>query len=105
METARQILLFLTQKDKRNQKEISDFVSLSPATVNWHMKRLENMGLVIAKHEGRNVWYLLNVDRSIILALLKTYHPAIWERWADRLAELLGDLSQGFRGESEYSEK
>jgi hypothetical protein len=53
------------------------------------MQRLSKSRLIETKHEGANVMYLVKADRAQVLALLKSYHPAIWERWADRLADII----------------
>ena len=39
--------------------------------------------------KGASVRYLVKVNRAEILTLLKNYHPTVWERWADRLADIL----------------
>jgi hypothetical protein len=58
------------------------------------MRRLSDTGLVEAKHDRVNVRYLVRDDRAEILALLRSYHPAVWERWADRLASIISDMEQ-----------
>ena len=93
-ETERDILLFLIQNPDASQKELSDYVRISPASINWHMRRLSDIGLVETKHEGVNVQYLIRDDRAEILALLRSYHPAVWERWVDRLANVILDMER-----------
>ena len=93
-ETDRDILLFLIQNPDATQRELSEYVRISPASINWHMQRLSDTGLVEAKHEGMNVRYFVRDDRAEILALLRSYHPAVWERWADRLANIILDLER-----------
>jgi hypothetical protein len=53
------------------------------------MKRLSQAGFVEPRREGGFVFYAVRGDRAKILALLRSYHPRIWERWAERLADLL----------------
>jgi predicted transcriptional regulator len=93
-ETERDILLFLIQNPDATQKELSEYVRISPASINWHMRRLSETGLVEAKHDRTNVRYLVRDNRAEILALLKSYHPAVWDRWADRLANIILDMEQ-----------
>jgi predicted transcriptional regulator len=93
-ETDRDILLFLIQNPEATQKELSEYVRISSASINWHMRRLSDTGLVEAKHDRVNVRYLVRDDRAEILALLRSYHPAVWERWADRLASIISDMEQ-----------
>jgi predicted transcriptional regulator len=93
-ETERDILLFLIQNPDATQKELSEYLRISPASINWHMRRLSDTGLTEAKHDRTNVRYLIRDDRAEILALLKSYHPAVWDRWADRLANIILDMEQ-----------
>jgi len=93
-ETDRDILLFLIQNPNATQKELSEYVRISPASINWHMGRLSDTGLVEAKRDRMNVRYLVRNNRAEILALLKSYHPAIWERWADRLANIISHMER-----------
>ena len=88
-ETERDLLLFLMQNPTATQKELSGFARVSPSTINWHMQRLTKARLIETTREGANVRYLVKVNRSEILTLLKNYHPTVWERWADRLADIL----------------
>jgi predicted transcriptional regulator len=97
-ETERDILLFLIQNPDATQKELSEYVRISPASVNWHMRRLSDTRLVEAKHDGMNVRYLVQDNRAEILALLRSYHPVVWERWGDRLANIISDMERETQG-------
>ena len=88
-ETERDLLLFLMQNPNASQKELSGYARVSPSSINWHMQRLTKARLIETTREGANVKYLVKVNRVEILTLLRNYHPAIWERWADRLADIL----------------
>jgi len=90
-ETERDILLFLMQNPEATQKELAGYAMISPSSINWHMRRLSKSGLIETKHEAGSVRYLVKVDRPQLVALLKNYHPTVWERWADRLADILSE--------------
>jgi len=90
-ETERDLLLYLMHNPNATQKELSGYAKISPSSINWHMRKLSESGLVESKHEGANVRYSVKVKRAQVLALLKSYHPTVWERWADRLADLLSE--------------
>jgi len=90
-ETERDLLLFLMQNPNATQKELSEYARISPSSINWHMRRLSKSRLIETKHEGGSVRYLVKMNRPQILALLKSYHPTIWERWADRLTDILSE--------------
>jgi predicted transcriptional regulator len=88
-ETERDIVLYLIRNPLAAQKELSEFARISASSTNWHMKRLSQAGFVQPRREGGFVFYTVRGDRARILALLRNYHPRIWERWAERLADLL----------------
>lgn len=88
-ETERDILLYVIKHPNSNQKDISNFMQISPASTSWHMKRLSKTGLLWAKREGGSILYTVRGEPAKILNLLKSYHPAIWDKWAERLAELI----------------
>jgi predicted transcriptional regulator len=88
-ETERDILLYLLRTPDATQKELSEFAKVSPSSVSWHMKRLDQAGLVETRRQGGFAYYMVKGDPARILHLLKDYHPRIWETWAERLADLL----------------
>lgn len=100
-ENERDILLFLVGHQDCTQKALVDHVGLSPGTVNWHIKRLQAAGLVEARHEGQFVRYTIPGDRGEVLRLLKVYHPGIWEKLADRLADTLAEIGESERRSAE----
>jgi predicted transcriptional regulator len=88
-ETERDLLLYLLNTPDATQKELSEFARISASSTSWHMKRLVQVGLVEARRQGSFVYYMVKGDPSKILTLVKNYHPRIWERWAERLADLI----------------
>ena len=92
-ETERDLLLYLINNPNSTQKELAEYAQISAGTINWHMKRLVESNLVQAKHEGQFVRYAVSGDAQEILRLVQSYHPSIWERWADRFADALTEIS------------
>ena len=88
-ETERDLLLYLLRTPDATQKELSEFARISASSTSWHMKRLVQVGFVESRRQGSYVYYMVRRDPAKILGLLRSYHPTIWERWADRLADLL----------------
>ncbi len=88
-ETERDIILYLIKNPLATQKELSEFAGISPSSANWHMRRLSQTGFVQPRKENGFVYYTVNGDPTRIVGLLKSYHPSIWETWAERLADLL----------------
>jgi predicted transcriptional regulator len=100
-ENTRKILLMLMKKPGSTQSEIVLFTNLTPATINWHMKRLIEENVVEIKREGRNIrYYIRDVDK--VENLMRLYYPAFWERWADNFAELWSELSNFKKEEKKY---
>jgi predicted transcriptional regulator len=85
-ESERDLLLFLIQNPNATQKELSEYGEISPASINWHMRRLSSA--------GTNVRYFVRGNHREILALLQSYHPTVWEKWADRLADVVMEISE-----------
>jgi predicted transcriptional regulator len=103
-ESERDLLLFLIRNPDATQKELSEYAEISPASVNWHMRRLSAQGLIETKHERSNVRYAVRGDSNEILTLLQSYHPMVWEKWAERLADVLMEISQNKPGVPESDE-
>jgi len=103
-ETERDLLLFLIRKPEATQKELSEYSGISAATVAWHMRRLSGSGLIETKREGPNVKYVVRGRHQEIVELLQSYHPAIWEKWADRLTDALLEITETRTEESHEGE-
>ncbi len=88
-ETERDLILYLLENPRASQKELSQFARISPSSTNWHMKRLSQAGFVEARRERGFVVYTVKGDPGMILSLLRSYHPRIWDKWAERLADLM----------------
>jgi hypothetical protein len=58
------------------------------------MTRLIKLGLVLEQKDGKFKRYTLGIDTKHIVSLMKNYHPNIWNRWSDRLAEMFLSLSK-----------
>jgi len=92
-ETARDILLIILEK-KPTQTDIVNIMQISAASVNWHIKRLIELGLILEQKDGKLKRYTLGVDTKNIISLMKNYHPNIWSIWSNRLAEMFLSLSK-----------
>ena len=93
-ETAREILMFIVEMKNPTQTEIVDNIKISAASVNWHIGRLTQFGMITEARDGKFKRYSLIGDSSYIVALMKNYHPNIWDRWSNRLAETFLSLSK-----------
>jgi predicted transcriptional regulator len=96
-ETARQILMFIVERQVPTQTDIVNSIGISASSVNWHMKRLIELRLVEEIKEGKYKRYQLQdrkVSSKYITALMRNYYPAIWEKWSDRLIEIFLSMSR-----------
>jgi predicted transcriptional regulator len=97
-ETAREILMFIIEEQAPTQTEIANRTGISPASVNWYVRHLIEIMLIIEIKDGRYMRYQLR-DRTAstryITMLMRNYYPNIWDRWSDRLAEIFLSLSRG----------
>ena len=92
-ETPRSILLYLVEHPGASLGEVAAHVRYSAPTVNWHMSRLMEIGLVESCKNGRFVKYAIAGDIKEITQLLKSYYPSIWGKLSNRLADLFLDIS------------
>ncbi len=93
-ETAREILLLILEKKNPTQTDIVNFMQLSSPSINWHIKRLLELGLIIENKDGKFKRYTFGIDTKYIISLMKSYHPNIWNRWSNRLAEMFLSMSR-----------
>lgn len=102
LETERDLLLYLIKNPNVTQKQVSEYSKISAGTINWHMKRLQQSGLVSIKRDGQYVRYNVEANSDEVMKLLRSYHPSIWETWADRFANAIGEVaSDGVEEEKE----
>ena len=69
------------------------------------MSRLIEIGLVYSCKEGRFVKYYLEGNVEDIITLLKLYHPSVWNKLSNRLAELFLDIASQSRPGRDSGEK
>jgi predicted transcriptional regulator len=92
-ETAREILMLILEKNP-TQTDIANIIKISSASVNWHIQRLVELGLILVHKDGKFKKYTLGIDSKNIVSLMKNYHPNIWNKWSNRLAEMFLSLSK-----------
>ena len=93
-ETAREILMMILEKRNPTQTDIAKIIGISSASVNWHIKRLVELGLISELKDGKFKRYTFEIDPKHIVSLMKNYHPNMWSRWSFRLAEMFLSLSK-----------
>lgn len=93
-ETSKQILMFILERKNPTQTDIVNYLRIAAASVNWHIKRLKELGIILESKEGKYRRYQLAIEHRDIIKILKSYHPTLWNLWSDRLAEMFLSLSR-----------
>jgi|LGVF01.1.fsa_nt_gb predicted transcriptional regulator len=86
--SVREILLFILTHDNCGHKEIVQSVGLSPSTVSWHLKKLEENNIVKFTKHGRKTSYHIVIDEEEIIYLLITYKKSFLDTMVDRVIEM-----------------
>lgn len=84
----REIILFILTHDKCNQEQIVQAVNVSPSTVSWHLKKLEENKIVGTCRENRKTSYAITADKEEIVKLLITYRESFLDSLVDRVIEM-----------------
>ncbi len=87
-QTIRHLLLFILTHKTCRQKDLIDFLKLSPSTVSGYLARLvENGALqIITKHKENS--YHLAVEEKAMIALLVTYKESFFDKLVDQTIEM-----------------
>lgn len=104
-EVPRDIIVFLIEKPGATQVEIAKHKGFSAPTINWHMSRLIEIGLVSSHKEGKFLNYRIEGNIKDITAILRRYYPSIWTKLSYRLADLFLDISAVSITESNHRKK
>lgn len=88
-ESPREILLFLSRRPGACQTDVAKQIQCSSPTARWYLVRLESLGLIWSRRQGSEIKYYTNTSVPELVNLLRTYRPSIWNRYADRMADML----------------
>ncbi len=84
----RNILLFILTHDKCSHEQIVEKVHVSPSTVSWHLRKLENMHTIQSERKGRNTFYTVLADKQDIINLLIAYKKSFFDAMVDNVGKL-----------------
>ncbi|NOJ26847.1 MAG: hypothetical protein DA330_02400 [Nitrososphaera sp.] len=93
-ESPREILLFLSRKPGACQTDVAREIKCSSPTARWYLVRLESLGLIWSRRRGAEIKYYANTSVPELASLLKAYRPAVWSRYADRMADLMRSFDE-----------
>ncbi len=91
--TLRKILIMLIERGKMNFSQIDEEVDLSKSTVSFHLKKLENKGLIETRRIGRKKVYSCKNDKEIAQVLI-TYKSSFLDKAVDRFVETWSDMKR-----------
>jgi len=91
-ETAKDILIYLIEHPSSTQTDIANFKNFSLPTISWHMSRLVESGIISSRKDGKIIKYDVT-DVKSVAALVRIYHPNIWDKLSDSLAEMFLELA------------
>jgi predicted transcriptional regulator len=86
----RRITLFLLEQKQATNKQLSEYLQLSPSTVTFHVKKLLTATLLSEQHRGRETFYAL-VNPEQVKDLLVHYKVS----FLDELVDSFVDIWQG----------
>jgi len=86
--SVRAIVLFILTHNNCNHEEIVNSVKLSPSTVSWHLKKLEDSNIIGFVKKGRKTHYNIFVDRNEVMNLLITYQESFFDTVVDNIVEM-----------------
>lgn len=89
--TARQIVLFLLQNEGITFTDIVVHVKHAPSTVSWHLKKLQEIGLIQVKRSNGHVLYKVNQSDEIV-RLLRDYKTSFLDKMVDNFVDTWFEL-------------
>jgi predicted transcriptional regulator len=93
-ESPREILFFLSRKPGSCRTDVAKEIRCSSPTARWYLIRLEALGLIWSRRQGAEVRYYANTSVPELARLLRTYRPSIWDKYADRMADMMRTFEQ-----------
>ncbi len=87
-ESTRKIILFIMTNKDCNHEQIVKYVRLSPSTISWHLKKLQQQRIIKSEKKGRKTFYRLSCDEQTIINLLITYQESFVDKLVDRVIEM-----------------
>jgi predicted transcriptional regulator len=84
----RNILLMILKNKKCNHKELVVATQLSPSTVSWHIKKLEQEQVIKTVRNGREAEYSLELDGDEVVSLLVVYKDSFLDKLVDNVVDM-----------------
>lgn len=96
-DTSRAVVVHLLEEGECRPGDVADELDIARSTLEWHLARLEEQGLVEKSYEGSNRVEVSVADEEEVIDCLASVSPSVAERLADGLMLLVDDLFEGGR--------
>ena len=83
----RRILVYIITNKNCYHEQIVSFVKLSPSTVSWHLKKLEEEKIIGFVKKGRKTYYNLLISKDEIVNLLIIYKEGFFDSLVNNVIE------------------
>jgi predicted transcriptional regulator len=84
----RDILLFILTHSDCNHEQIAGKVKLSPSTISWHLKKLEEEKVIEFIKKGRKTFFNILIEKEEIIKLLITYQESFLDSIVDKVIDM-----------------
>lgn len=91
-ETARDVLSYLLEAGPSRPATVADELGVARSTLEHHLDRLVDRGVVEKRRDARNRVTLALADREETVRLLEAIRPSVSERFVDRFERLVDAL-------------
>ncbi len=86
-EIVRKIIIFLLENGRVKQRDIANFVGISPSTLSYHLNKLVKGGILLREIEGRERYYSLK-DPKIMARTIIKYRKSFLDSLVDNFVKL-----------------
>lgn len=91
-ETARELLVHLLEREEAKPADVADALGIARSTLEWHLNRLVEQGIVRKERDGRERVTLRVSHPDRTARLLAETTDSLPDRFADRFMRLVDDL-------------
>jgi predicted transcriptional regulator len=88
-ETAREVALYVVENGESRPDEIADELGIARSTLEWHLGRLAEQGLVEKEHQPDNHVTVSAVDEKRTVEMLSDISPSVPDRLVDRFITMV----------------
>lgn len=85
----RRIIISILSNPDISHEDLEKNLGLSPATISWHLKKLEESFIISIIKKGRNVAFSIN-DEDAVLKVIVAYRESFMDELVDNVIELWG---------------